>query len=244
MLKEAKTAFVTGGDKGIGRGIVQVLAEAGYRVIFSYKSNEKGAQELEAEYASVHAVQCDLADNASIANALQTITAIASSIDVLVNNVGIDRDGVFVKMDFDTWSEVIQVNLVQIYHFIHSFAPGMIEKNWGRILNVSSIGAFQGSFGKSNYAASKAGILGLTKALALEFASKGITVNAICPGAFDTSMFERIPQKYREEIEAQIPMKRLGNPQEMGKLVKFLASDDAAYITGQTIHINGGWHLG
>ncbi|MDD3235678.1 MAG: 3-oxoacyl-ACP reductase FabG [Candidatus Cloacimonetes bacterium] len=244
MLKEAKTAFVTGGDKGIGRGIVQVLAEAGYKVIFSYKSNEKGAQELEVEYASVHAVQCDLADNASIQNALQTITAIASSIDVLVNNVGIDRDGVFVKMDFDTWSEVIQVNLVQIYHFIHSFAPGMIEKNWGRILNVSSIGAFQGSFGKSNYAASKAGILGLTKALALEFASKGITVNAICPGAFDTSMFERIPQKYREEIEAQIPMKRLGNPQEMGKLVKFLASDDAAYITGQTIHINGGWHLG
>jgi 3-oxoacyl-[acyl-carrier protein] reductase len=244
MLKQTRTALITGGDKGIGKGIVQVLAEEGYKVIFTYKSNENGAQELAAAYANVHAVKCDFADNESIQNAIDEISKLALGIDVLVNNVGIDMDSVFVKMDFATWNEVIQVNLVQVYHFIHAFAPGMIAGKWGRILNVSSIGAFQGSFGKANYAASKAGILGLTKALALEFAAKGVTVNAICPGAFDTSMFERIPQKYREDIEAKIPMKRLGNPQEMGQLVKFLASDDAAYITGQTIHINGGWHLG
>lgn len=244
MLKQARTALVTGGDKGIGRGIVQVLAEEGYKVIFTYKSNAEGAKELAEAYADVHAVQCDLAEDESINSAIIEIGKLSSGIDVLVNNVGIDRDSVFVKMDFATWSEVIRVNLVQVYHLIHQFVPGMIAGKWGRIVNVSSIGAFQDSFGKSNYAASKAGILGLTKALALEFAAKGVTVNAICPGAFDTSMFERIPQKYREEIEAQIPMKRLGDPQEMGQLVKFLASDDAAYITGQTIHINGGWHLG
>ncbi len=244
MLDNTRTALVTGGDKGIGKGIVEVLSEEGYRVIFTYKSNEVGAQELCRTKDEVFAVQCNLSDDTSVKAALEAIASISNGVDVIVNNAGIDRDSLLLKMDFEAWEEVIRVNLVQLYHFLNRFVPGMLEKQWGRVINISSIGAFQGSYGKSNYAASKAGVLGLTKALALEYASKGITVNAVCPGAFDTSMFHRIPERYRTEIESQIPMKRLGQPVEMGKLVKFLASDDAAYITGQTIHINGGWHLG
>lgn len=244
MLNEIRTVLVTGGDKGIGKGIVEVLLNEGYKVIFTYMSNKRGAEEICGAYPNAKAVQCDLSMDSSVSTALNEITVLSPCIDVLINNAGIDRDGLITKMEFDAWQEVIKVNLVQLYHFIHRFIPGMLEKHWGRIINISSIGAFQGSYGKSNYAASKAGILGLTKALALEFAAKGITVNAVCPGAFDTSMFHRIPERYRADIEAQIPMKRLGQPEELGKLVRFLSSDDAAYITGQTIHINGGWHLG
>ncbi len=244
MLENAHWVVVTGGDKGIGKGVVDVLAQAGYYVLFTYLSNIAGAKALTSKYSNVSSIRCDLLDNESVQSAIENINDKTSRIDILVNNAGIDKDSLFIKMDFLRWSEVINTNLVQLYHFTHSFLPLMITNNWGRIINVSSIGAFQDAYGKSNYAAAKAGILGFTRALALEVADKGVTVNAICPGAFDTSMFERIPEKYREGIKSMIPMKRLGNPEEIGHLVEFLVSERASYITGQTIHINGGWYLG
>ena len=244
MLGNAHWAVVTGGDKGLGKGVVDALAQAGYNVIFTYLSNTKGAEALTSKYSNVSSVRCDLFDNNSIQSAIENINNMAGKVDILVNNAGVDNDCLFVKMDFSRWREVINVNLVQLYHFTNSFLPMMILNKWGRIINVSSIGAFQDAYGKSNYAAAKAGILGFTRALALEVADKGVTVNAVCPGAFDTSMFERIPAKYRESIQSKIPMKRLGHPEEIGHLVEFLVSESASYITGQTIHINGGWYLG
>ena len=244
MLNSSRWAVVTGGDKGIGKGIVEVMARKKYNVIFTYLSNIQGASALTAKYSNAIAVQCDISDKDSIQSAINFINCKVDRVDILINNAGVDKDGIFLKMDFLKWSEVINTNLVQIYHLTHSILPSMTANNWGRIINVSSIGAFQDSFGKSNYAAAKAGILGFTRALALEVADKGVTVNAICPGAFATSMFERIPDKYQEIIKSRIPMKRLGNPQEIGYLIEFLISDKASYITGQTIHINGGWYLG
>lgn len=244
MLKSSQWAVVTGGDKGIGRGVVEVLARKKYNVVFTYLSNIQGANALTAKYSNAISVQCDLSDQDSIQSAIDFINSQVERVDILINNAGVDKDALFIKMDFQKWSEVINTNLVQIYHLTHSILPSMTANKWGRIINVSSIGAFQDSFGKSNYAAAKAGILGFTKALALEVADKGVTVNAICPGAFATSMFDRIPEKYRESIKSSIPMKRLGNPQEIGYLIEFLISDKASYITGQTIHINGGWYLG
>lgn len=244
MLNSALWAVVTGGDKGIGRGIVETLSRKKYNVIFTYLSNIEGARSLTEKYPNAISIQCDLSNNNSIQSVIDFVYSKVDRIDILINNVGVDQDGLFIKMDFQRWSEVINTNLVQIYHLTHAILSPMVANNWGRIINLSSIGAFQDSFGKSNYAAAKAGILGFTKALALEVADKGVTVNAICPGAFATSMFERIPERYRDTIKSRIPMKRLGNPKEVGYLVEFIVSDKASYITGQTIHINGGWYLG
>jgi NAD(P)-dependent dehydrogenase (short-subunit alcohol dehydrogenase family) len=243
-MSNQKIALITGGDKGIGKGIVEVLAEEGYRVFFTYRNNIEDAKQIENKYHKVSSLQFDAGDKNSIAHLIDDLSEMNITIDILINNVGIDRDAVFYKMNFDSWYEVIYINLVQIFHLTKAFVPGMILKSWGRIINISSIGAFQGSYGKTNYAASKAGIIGFSKALALELANKGITVNTICPGAFDTSMFRRIPEKYRDIIISQIPMKRLGNPKEIGYLVKYLISNEASYMTGQTLHLNGGWFFG
>ncbi len=246
MLSESKarTALVTGGDKGIGRAIVESLYASGAKVAFTYNSNIAGMKALTKQIPDLVAIQCNYGDNESIGNAIITLSEIGLAPDILVNNIGIDVDSTFRKMSFETWNKVININLIQLFHFTQAFVAKMADQGWGRIVNISSIGAYMGAFGKSNYAASKAGILGFTKALSLELATKGVTVNAVCPGAIETDMYSRIPEKYREQIVSQIPMNRVGKPSEVAELISFLCSGKASFITGQTIHVNGGQYLG
>lgn len=244
MLNNEKYIIVTGGDKGIGRGIVEVLSEENYNVLFTYKDNIAGAMELQNSYPHNIAIQCDFSNIDSIQQSIKKIKQYDLNISGLINNVGIDKDKTFQKMEYEDWYTVINVNLINMYYYIKIFSKHMIDGLWGRIINISSIGAFYNSYGKSNYAASKSGMIGLTKSLALQFAKYNITVNCICPGAFDTDMFNRIPDKYKEQILNDIPMKRLGTARQVGHLISFLLDDKAQYITGQTIHINGGLYLG
>ena len=160
--------------------------------------------------------------------------------DILVNNAGYESDATFLKMQPEQWDSVIRINLESIYYFAHSFLRSMIKNNWGRIVNFTSIAGYTGVYGKSNYAAAKAGIVGFTKSLALEFGGKGITINAIAPGAIETDMLMRIPEKYREKILENIPSHKFGTVQDAAYLVEFLISDKSKYINGQTIHLNGG----
>jgi len=235
-----KTVLVTGGDKGIGRAIVETFAQAHQNVVFTFNSNASGAQEICDKYSNCIARQLDLRNREQARSVIQEVRERTGGVDILVNNAGYDRDATFTKMDAETWDDVIDVNLSSLHSLIQPVIPGMVEKGWGRIINLSSIAGFTGAFGKSNYAAAKAGMVALTKSLAMELASKGVTCNAVAPGAIRTDMFLRIPEKYRLGIVDNIPAKRMGEPQEVANVVAFLASDLASYVTGQTIHVNGG----
>jgi acetoacetyl-CoA reductase len=164
-------------------------------------------------------------------------------VDVLVNNAGITRDNMFRKMQASDWNAVIDVNLNSVFNVTHQVLPGMAERGWGRVINISSVNGIKGQFGQANYSAAKAGILGFTKAIAQEVARKGVTVNAIAPGYVGTDMVMAIKPEVREQIVAQIPMGRLGKPEEIGKLVAYLSSEHAGYMTGSTLSINGGLHM-
>jgi len=244
MKKSSKIALVTGGDKGIGEAIVKQLVNEVDAVLFTYNSNQEGANRLEKRYSNCKAFRCDLNEFSSIEKIADQILDQFSVVDILVNNAGYDNDHTLLKMNADEWNSVLDINLKSIYYFAHKLVGSMCNHGWGRIVNVSSIAAFTGAFGKSNYSAAKAGIIGFTKSLALELASKCITVNAIAPGAIDTDMYKRIPEKYRKEIESNVPMHRIGQPEEVAELVSFLVGEKSGYITGQTIHINGGTYLG
>lgn len=235
--------FITGGSKGIGKAIVEKMSMIANNVIFTYNNSESSAIEIAEKYNNCKYYQCDLGDYKQCKNVAKNVLSEYQQIDVLINNAGYDRDAIFSKMERQTWEDVIDVNLKSIYNFANFFIPSMIEKEWGRIINLTSIAGFTGAFGKSNYSAAKAGVVGFTKSLALELASKKITVNAIAPGAIKTDMLNRIPEKYRSKILETIPAKRFGNPEEVAFLVAFLISKEAEYITGQTIHINGGSYL-
>lgn len=235
--------FITGGSKGLGGAMVERFATNGHTVIFTYNSSGAKAEQLHAKHPSVSAYCCDLRDYHRCEEVAKAVKEHNGNIDVLINNAGYDKDATFSKMDKNTWDDVLGVNLGSIFNFTHFFLPLMIENKWGRIVNLTSIAGFTGAFGKSNYAAAKAGIVGFTKSLAMEVASKGVTVNAIAPGAIETDMLNRIPEKYREKILENIPAKRFGEPEEVADLVEFLVSNKASYITGQTIHINGGSYL-
>lgn len=230
-----RRVFITGGDKGLGRAMVERMVALGDEVCFTYNSNREGAEELAAR-VSAQCFQCDLADRERAMEVARQV----GEIDILVNNAGYDNDAVFTKMEVGQWDTVLDVNLRSMFYFTHSFAPGMAERGWGRVINLTSIAGFTGAFGKSNYAAAKAGVVGFTKSIAMELGAKGLTVNAIAPGAIETDMLMRIPEKYREGILASIPMRRFGRADEVADLVEFLASDKASYINGQVIHINGG----
>lgn len=238
-----KIVFITGGSKGIGKAVVSKVSSIYKHVIFTYNSDLDGAKNLKNSIQNTSYYQYDLRDFDKAEEISKEIINTYGGIDILINNAGADRDAVFTKMVKEDWDDVININLKSLYNMTHFFLPGMIEKKWGRIINLTSIAAFTGAFGKSNYSAAKSGIIGFTKSLALEVASKGITVNAVAPGAIETDMFLRIPQKYRDKILENIPCKRLGTPDEVADLVSFLISDKATYITGQTIHINGGSFL-
>lgn len=235
-------AIVTGGTRGIGHAISLALLQAGYKVAAVYHGNDEAARAFEKE-TKCKAYKFDVADFASCEKGVQQIESDLGPVAVLVNNAGITRDGVLHKMSSDNWHDVIETNLSSCFNMCRIVINGMRERNFGRIVNISSINGQKGQFGQVNYSAAKAGILGFTKALALESAAKGITVNAVCPGYIETDMTSAVPKEVLESIIRQIPVARLGQPDEIAALVAFLASEKAAFITGATIAANGGQYM-
>jgi acetoacetyl-CoA reductase len=235
-----RVALVTGGSRGIGAAISKALKDAGYQVAANYAGNDEAASKFNSE-TGIPVYKWSVADyDACVAGAAEVETDLGP-VDVLVNNAGITRDGMFHKMTREQWQEVIDTNLSGLFNMTHPIFPGMRERGFGRIINISSINGQKGQAGQVNYSASKAGDIGFTRALAQEGAFKGITVNAICPGYIGTEMVRAVPEKVlNEKIIPQIPVGRLGEPEEIGRCVVFLASDDAGFLTGSTISPNGG----
>ncbi|SEP78861.1 acetoacetyl-CoA reductase [Thalassovita taeanensis] len=235
----ARTALVTGGSRGIGAAISHALKDAGYTVAATYAGNDEAAAKF-TEETGIKTYKWNVADYDECTAGIAAVEADLGPIDVLVNNAGITRDAPFHKMTKDQWDQVIGTNLTGVFNMTHPIWPGMRERKFGRVIIISSINGQKGQFAQVNYAASKAGDLGIVKSLAQEGARFGITANAICPGYIATDMVMAVPEKVRESIIAQIPTGRLGEPEEIARCVVFLASDDAGFINGSTISANGG----
>lgn len=238
----SRVALVTGGTRGIGAAISMALKEAGYTVVANYAGNDEAAREF-SHVTGIRTMKWSVADYDDCEEGIRKVEAEVGPIDVLVNNAGITRDAPFHKMTRQQWKEVLDTNLSGIFNMSHPVWPGMRERKFGRIINISSINGQKGQFGQANYSAAKAGDIGFTKALAQEGARAGITVNVICPGYIATEMVMAVPEKVRESIIATIPVGRLGEPDEIARTVVFLASDQAGFITGATFTINGGQYL-
>ena len=238
----ARTALVTGGSRGIGAAISKALKDAGYQVAATYAGNDEAAAKF-TEETGIKTYKWNAADYTASKAGIEQVESDLGPIDVIVANAGITRDAPFHKMTPETWHEVIDTNLTGVFNTVHPVWPGMRERGFGRVIVISSINGQKGQFGQVNYAATKAGDLGMVKSLAQEGASKGITANAICPGYIATEMVMAVPEKVREAIIGQIPVGRLGEPEEIARCVVFLASDDAGFINGSTITANGGQHF-
>jgi 3-oxoacyl-[acyl-carrier protein] reductase len=237
MQKESKKILITGASRGIGRDIALNSKEKGYKVLGTSTTNE-GVSNLKEN--GIHGLQLDLNDKKSVESFNGLLTQEHSDITVLVNNAGITRDNIVLRMSEEEWTDVLNVNLHGAFKVTKTVLKFMLKKRWGRILNITSTSASTGNRGQANYAAAKAGIEAFSKSVAKEVGSRGITVNAIAPGYIQTDMTEVISENVKEEILSQIPLSRFGKPEEISQLVDFLISDEASYITGQTIHINGG----
>ena len=237
-----RVALVTGGTRGIGRAVVERLKADGFRVAAGYSGNEAAAQAC-ANELGVTIVKGNVGEFDDAARAVREVEAELGPIEVLVNNAGITRDAMLHKMTPQQWNEVIFVNLASIFNMSRNVIEGMRERGYGRIINISSINGQKGQSGQTNYSAAKAGVIGFTKALAQEVASKGITVNAVAPGYIDTDMMSSIPPPVMEKIVGAIPVGRLGHADEIAACVAFLAREDAAFITGATVSANGGQHF-
>ncbi|MCB1591693.1 MAG: acetoacetyl-CoA reductase [Alphaproteobacteria bacterium] len=237
-----KIALVTGGTRGIGHAISLGLRKDGYEVVATYHGNEEAAQKFRDE-TGCDAVKFDVANYQECEKAVQQIESAHGPVEVLVNNAGITKDGMLHKMPEENWHAVIETNLTSCFNMCRLIVPGMRERNYGRIVNISSINGQKGQFGQTNYSAAKAGMLGFTKALAMEVAAKGVTVNAICPGYIETDMTTNMKQEVLDSIIRQIPVTRMGQPEEIADLVCFLASPNAAFITGATVAANGGQYM-
>jgi len=243
-----RVVLVTGGMGGLVETICIKMAEAGYQVVATYSpGNTKHTQWVEQMQSQGHevlAVACDVADFDSCGKAVSEVREKRGPVDVLVNNAGITRDMTFKKMDKVNWDAVMRTNLDGMFNMTKQVADGMVERGWGRIINVSSVNGSKGAFGQTNYSAAKAGVHGFTKALALEVARKGVTVNTISPGYIGTKMVTAIPEEIlNSKILPQIPVGRLGKPEEVAGLIIYLASEEAAFLTGANIAINGGQHM-
>ena len=238
----ARTALVTGGTRGIGKAIAVALKEAGYQVAANYAGNDAAAKSF-TEETGIPAFKWSVADYDACKAGVEKVEAELGPVDILVNNAGITRDAPFHKMTVEQWREVIDCNLSGVFNMTHPVWPGMRDRGFGRIINISSINGQKGQFAQANYSAAKAGDLGFTKALAQEGARKNITVNAICPGYIATEMVMAVPEHVREQIIATIPVGRLGEADEIARCVVFLASDDAGFITGATLTANGGQYM-
>ena len=237
-----RVAFVTGGTRGIGRAISARLKAAGYRVAAGYAGNEVAAQACSDELG-ILVVKGNVSSFADCKAAVDKVEAQYGPIDVLVNNAGITRDATLHKMTEEQWNDVIHVNLASIFNMTRNVIEGMRERNYGRIINISSINGQKGQMGQTNYSAAKAGMLGFTKALAQENAKKGITVNAIAPGYIDTEMVMSVPKNVLDQIIAGIPVGRLGMADEIARCGAFLAAEDAGFITGATLAVDGGQYI-
>jgi acetoacetyl-CoA reductase len=241
-MRMAKVAIVTGGTRGIGAAIARRLKQAGHEVAATYFGNDAAAAKFRDE-TGVSVYKWDVADVAASAAGVKQVEADLGPVAVLVNNAGITRDSMFHRMTFDQWSAVLRTNLDSMFAMTRPVIEGMRERSAGRIVNIASINGQKGQMGQANYSASKAGIIGFTKALAQENARKGITVNCICPGYIDTDMVAGVPEKVLEGIVAQIPVGRLGKADEVASLVGYLVSDEAAFMTGAVLTANGGQYI-
>ena len=244
----SRVALVTGGMGGLGEAISAKLSNMGYRVVVSYSPGNAKAGDWLADMKTrghdFHGVQIDVADFDSCAAGVEKIQSEVGPVDVLVNNAGITRDMTFRKMGKVDWDAVLKTNLDSVFNMCKPVVDGMAERGWGRVVNISSVNGQKGAFGQTNYSAAKAGMHGFTKALALEVARKGVTVNTISPGYIGTKMVMAIPKDVLDsKIIPQIPMGRLGKPEEVAGLVAYLCSEEAAFVTGSNIAINGGQHM-
>ena len=243
----SRVALVTGGTGGIGTAIVKRLAAMGHRVATNYRNEEKARawqQKMQAEGVDVTIVKGDVTSPAEAEAMVREVEARLGPIDILVNNAGITRDGTFHRMKADQWMDVINTNLNSCFNVTRPVIEGMRERKWGRIIQISSINGLKGQYGQANYAASKAGMHGFTISLARENARNGITVNTISPGYIATDMVMAVPEEVRAKIVADIPTGRLGTPEEIAYGVGFLADEQAGWITGSNLDINGGHHMG
>jgi len=237
-----RVAIVTGGTRGIGKGICLALEDKGMKVVANYAGNDQAAAEFTKE-TGIPAYKWDVGDHEATLAGCKQVEEEVGPIDVLVNNAGITRDGTLHKMSFEDWSEVIRINLGGCFNLAKATFPGMRERGWGRIVNIGSVNGQAGQYGQVNYAAAKSGIHGFTKALAQEGAKFGVTVNAIAPGYVDTDMVAAVPKPVLEKIIEKIPVGRLGHADEIARGVAFFCSDNAIFVTGSTLSINGGQHM-
>lgn len=237
-----RLALVTGGTRGIGAAISLRLKNCGYLVVASYAGNDAAAHSFKEQH-DIPVVKFDVSQFEQCEAAITQVTAELGSIEILVNNAGITRDSTLHKMSQNYWQEVMDTNLNSCFNLCRLVIEPMREKQFGRIVNISSINGLAGQIGQTNYSAAKAGMIGFTKALAQENATKGITVNAVAPGYIATEMMSTIPEKVMEKIIARIPVGRLGQPEEIARCIEFLVADEAGFITGETLSANGGQYM-
>ena len=243
MLKD-KVAIITGGTRGLGRAIALKLADQGANIVINYRNSDKEAEELKAilegKGVKVLTVKCDISNFEDSKNLMDKCKEVFGKIDILVNNAGITKDTLIMRMKEEDFDNVIDVNLKGTFNCAKHASAIMLKQRFGKIINMTSVVGIAGNAGQVNYAASKAGVIGLTKSLAKELGSRGITVNAVAPGFINTDMTASLSEKVKEEASKNIPLKRLGDPEDVANLVGFLASDAANYITGQVINVDGG----
>lgn len=243
-----RVALVTGGSRGIGRGVVRALAQAGAKVAFVYQSSEASANELAAEIAAAGgealAIKADVAKKADADAAVEQVVAKWGRLDILVNNAGIIRDGLLATMTSENWQQVIDTNLTSVFNFCQAATRQMMSQRFGRVINMSSVAADFSNPGQANYAASKAGIIGFSRCMATELAKRNVTVNCVAPGFIETDMTTAVVNAAGEQLKKAIPMKRFGQPEDIAHAVLFLASDEASYVTGQVLKVDGGLTLG
>lgn len=248
MSLAGKVAVVTGGSRGIGRAISLQLAKMGAKVIINYVSRPEAAEETKTRIETLGGecvlVKFDVAKTAEVQEAFKQIISECGRVDILVCNAGVTRDGLLATMKEDDWDQVMAVNLKGAFNCIKAGCRPMMKQRWGRIIIITSVVGFAGNAGQANYSASKAGLVGLTRSSARELASRGITVNCVAPGYIATDMTSKLPETVKEKILSEIPLGILGEPGDIAGAVTYLASDDAGYVTGQTIHVNGGMFMG
>jgi 3-oxoacyl-[acyl-carrier protein] reductase len=243
-----KVALVTGGSRGIGRAICQRLAVLGAQVVVNYVSNPAAADEtvalIENAGGQARSSRFDVAEAAQVQPAIEAMIEQCGRIDILVNNAGITRDGLLMKMKEESWDQVLDTNLKGAFTCIKAVSRPMMKQRWGRIVNISSVIGFMGNAGQVNYAAAKAGLVGLTRSAARELASRSITVNGVAPGYIDTDMTSELTPEIKEKILAEIPLGSMGSAEDVAAAVAFLVTDEARYVTGQFLHVNGGMFMG